>query len=277
MKILPALLLLLVTTVTHSQNVGISTNAPLEKLHIDSGNIKIGRTVLGSGQVNLLKFGDGNFVMIGESEADDQMSLTASYFLFRSNGGFGGRVGINVSSGVPAAQLEVIGGVKITDGTQGSGKIFVSDGVGLGSWKGAVGFSAHLFGNVAIPGGGVVNFICSAIDHDPGANYNSSTGQFTAPETGIYHFDISAVVSTGAAGQTIRARIFKNGVSIKESSMVSSAGGVSGNLSMVADIYLNVSDVVEVRIINASLGGITLLTDAGTLVSGTYFDGHLVR
>lgn len=42
------------------------------------------------------------------------------------------KVGIGTLS--PAAKLDVVGKVKITDGTQGSGKIFVSNASGVGSW-----------------------------------------------------------------------------------------------------------------------------------------------
>lgn len=175
-----------------AQNIGIGHTSPLEKLHVDSGHIKIGRTVLTTGQSNLLKFGDGNFVTIGESEADDQMSLTASYFLFRSNGGFGGRVGINVASGVPGAQLEVNGAVKITDGLQGAGKVLTSDASGLASWlppaSGSGAFKALVTSTQNIPTGSNTNIIYTSKDYDDATAFFST--QYNVPATGLYHFDV---------------------------------------------------------------------------------------
>ena len=43
------------------------------------------------------------------------------------------RVGVGTSS--PSAKLDVIGNVKITDGTEGAGKVLKSDVVGLASWQ----------------------------------------------------------------------------------------------------------------------------------------------
>ncbi|KPA10462.1 hypothetical protein MHK_009333, partial [Candidatus Magnetomorum sp. HK-1] len=42
------------------------------------------------------------------------------------------RIGIGTSD--PEEELEVVGSVKIVDGSQGSGKVFVSDESGVGSW-----------------------------------------------------------------------------------------------------------------------------------------------
>lgn len=55
-----------------------------------------------------------------------------------------GNVGIGTNS--PDAKLTVNGGVKITDGTQGDGKVFTSDAAGNATWKAAP----------AVDGGGVL-------------------------------------------------------------------------------------------------------------------------
>ena len=50
-----------------------------------------------------------------------------------SNAVFDGIVGIGTTT--PAAKLDLIGKIKITDGTQGVGKVLTSDANGLASWK----------------------------------------------------------------------------------------------------------------------------------------------
>jgi uncharacterized protein (TIGR02145 family) len=47
----------------------------------------------------------------------------------------GGNVGIGTGTNDPGAKLDVIGSLKVTDGTQGDGKILTSDGSGLASWQ----------------------------------------------------------------------------------------------------------------------------------------------
>ncbi|MBK8290633.1 MAG: hypothetical protein IPK96_06430 [Flammeovirgaceae bacterium] len=45
----------------------------------------------------------------------------------------GGNVGIGVTT--PAAKLDIVGSIKITDGTQGVGKVLTSNASGLASWQ----------------------------------------------------------------------------------------------------------------------------------------------
>ncbi len=84
---------------TNPGRVGIATNQPLEMLHMDSGSIKVGRNVWTTGVSNtFLKFGDNNFVTIGEDEADDHLVIKAKNFVFKPSGaGYPGNVGIGTS------------------------------------------------------------------------------------------------------------------------------------------------------------------------------------
>ena len=47
--------------------------------------------------------------------------------------GTSGNIGIGTST--PATKLDVIGAVKITDGSQGSGKVLTSDANGIAQWR----------------------------------------------------------------------------------------------------------------------------------------------
>lgn len=51
-----------------------------------------------------------------------------------------GNVGIGTTT--PAAKLDIIGSIKITDGTQGAGKVLTSDAAGKGTWQTATSSSS---------------------------------------------------------------------------------------------------------------------------------------
>jgi hypothetical protein len=117
--------------------VGIGIVSPTEGLHIDS-SVKIGNTVwASSANSRFLKFGDVNFITIGEDSSDDRLYLRAKDYVFgKSSSGYSGNVGIGVT-GTPAAKLDVNGSFKLTNGTQAAGKVLTSDAVGNASWQDA--------------------------------------------------------------------------------------------------------------------------------------------
>lgn len=88
-----------------STNVGIGTSSPSERLHIDNGALKIGNSTEDEDRtINVLKFGDGDYVKIGEWEEDDHLSFKANKYNFTK-----GNVGIGVSN--PLQKLDVNGKV----------------------------------------------------------------------------------------------------------------------------------------------------------------------
>jgi hypothetical protein len=77
---------LLITFVCFAQNVGIGTTSPTEKLNVDSGNIRIGgvnTTWQNASTSRFLKFGDNNYITLGEEEGDDKLTIRARELLFR--------------------------------------------------------------------------------------------------------------------------------------------------------------------------------------------------
>ncbi len=77
-----------------------------DQVHVGSYNFDV--------TPKLIRFGDGDFVSIGESNEDDRMELTAGKFVFNN-----GRVGIGVTN--PATKLTVSEGaygIEHTDGTR---------------------------------------------------------------------------------------------------------------------------------------------------------------
>jgi hypothetical protein len=96
-------------------NVGIAELSPTEKFHINNGNMKIGKAVWSSIANNkLLKFGDGDFVTIGEVGGDDKMEIRANEVTIKAN--FGnilmptGNVGIGTIN--PTSKLSVNGSIR---------------------------------------------------------------------------------------------------------------------------------------------------------------------
>jgi hypothetical protein len=76
--------IIFIANIIAAQNVGISNPTPTEKLHVDSGSIKIGKLVWNaSNPLQFLKFGDGNFITLGEEEADDKLTIRAKELYFR--------------------------------------------------------------------------------------------------------------------------------------------------------------------------------------------------
>jgi len=202
--------LLLLSLIAQSQNVGVGTVAPDERLHVDSGHIKLGRfTWSTTANDRFIKIGDGSFVTIGEVGLDDRLQFSAREFLFVNSNGYGtgnGKVGINIA-GSPSAYLEVNGNVKITDGTQAAGKVLTSDAAGNASWQQSPAtnsaFRVLKSSNQSVGSSGLqlVDFPTTNFD-DAGAFGGTS---FVAPSAGVYHFDIKLgwSLAGGASRYTI--------------------------------------------------------------------------
>jgi hypothetical protein len=87
-------------------NIGIGTAFPSESFQV-SNNAKIGAGGwLSNANDRFLKFGDGNFVTVGEEFEDDFMSFKAKTFVFSTSGGYTGNVGIGITA--PTKKLHVV-------------------------------------------------------------------------------------------------------------------------------------------------------------------------
>jgi hypothetical protein len=109
MKQLITLASLFFTTTVFSQNVGIGISTPDEKLQVDS-TIRVGKNEIiniGSSRKNTVKFGDGDFVTVGEQDKDDRLVMKAGSFTFKN-----GSVGIGVDSA--KEKLDIAGNANIT-------------------------------------------------------------------------------------------------------------------------------------------------------------------
>ncbi len=137
------------SALSQTGNVGIGTTYPEQKLEIvseDSTGVAVAiklsapnmdslsKTVLMMGKdTDSLNQAEINFLFDGQKSLKNQLQFGFSknlpFVFFNGNQ----RVGIGVSS--PDATLHVNGDFKLADGTEGIGKILVSDTFGLATWQ----------------------------------------------------------------------------------------------------------------------------------------------
>jgi hypothetical protein len=178
--------------------IGINNTAPTEKLHIlgaSATDVKvkvegIGNTgsagfqakgstsstdvfemtkynPLTSGSVggvnlanlSLLYSGAGAANMLIDVISNNPMQFATSNTVRMTITG-GGNIGIGTTN--PTSKLEVLGAVKIVDGTQGANKVLTSDANGLASWQTPL-TSSHYIGESY--GGGIVFFVYDGGQH----------------------------------------------------------------------------------------------------------------
>ena len=120
--------------------MGIGTATPTARLDV-TGNIKIADGTQGAGKVLTSDAaGLANWQPV-PLETDPRVGNLSVNKTPKWNGTTltdgsitdNGNVGIGTTT--PSAKLEVAGNIKITDGTQGLGKVLVSDATGLATWS----------------------------------------------------------------------------------------------------------------------------------------------
>ncbi len=198
-------------------NVGIGITAPTQKLHILGNEAAGGRVFLKLDNDNASVDASVGLSLVAGSSAGSSLNnwaleytatpglagfgglqdngngvvlyaLNASGIIKMMTGGSNermridntGNVGIGTTS--PGAKLEVNGQIKITDGTQGVGKVLTSDASGLATWQPAAG---------GITGSGTANYIPKWT----GANSLSSTSSIY--EDGSGNVGIGTAAPTG--------------------------------------------------------------------------------
>jgi hypothetical protein len=190
-KILLLFAMLLSSVFGHAQNIGISILYPTEKFQVDSGNIKIGSGIWQPGSSNFLKFGDGSYCLIGE-QGDDSMRIQANHIQLAS---FSGNT-----------KLTLNGVLVVKDGTEGNGKLLVSNAVGQASWQAVstnpslnTGFAATYNGGIQPMANGLYSKILfNDYSFADGNVWDAGLSEYNVPAAGVYHFDARVIISQAA-------------------------------------------------------------------------------
>jgi hypothetical protein len=155
----------------------------------------------------------------------------------------GTNVGIGTTT--PAAKLDVAGTLKITDGTEGAGKVLTSDATGLATWQTNTGSQKIYFSaandnnNSALPNWSF-NKSNNLID-----TKITNTNIILIQQTGLYVINCSATLLS----TEFLLNLNVNGVpkfGSSPSSGYTAAGATWGSVSRAWSILLNAGDEVEV-------------------------------
>ena len=193
-----------------------------------------------------------------------------------------GAVGIGIQN--PDNLLDVNGTLKIRSGNPGLNKVLTSDAYGVAAWVSPAA-PPPVFDPIPFKGTNSFNHIVSSgvssaltldiEEYDYGSNFSSGT--FTAPADGIYHFDatvywnLSGITSVTnlslfltVAGLTMHAITYKIPV------------GTTGDYveTISADLSLTASQTVQIKVFQNSGIAQTVICSPAKF---TYFNGHRVK
>ena len=187
-----------------------------------------------------------------------------------------GKVGINTFS--PTTQLHVSGGARITgalyDGTNSagsSGNVLTSTGSSTQWVNNSIGFAVYRSASdVTVPAATYTTIVFNSEHYDDGNGYSTSTGSYTAPSAGVYHFDACIRLNGTATDEQVTVvGLFVNGIQQRHKRMPSDIASFSIDIS--ADLKLLSGDVVTVQVYCQTATGASFTNNYST-----YFTGHKV-
>lgn len=136
-------------------------------------------------------------------------------------------------------------------------------------WLNTIAFRVQRLTTQAVSASTFATVQFTTIQYDIGNNFSTSTYRFTAPITGIYHFDAS--VGVGNNSTRVICSIYKNGSEVARGSNGYFGANSANRTSIGTDLYLEANDYVTVAGWRADAGN--LEPDSG---HGMWFSGHLV-
>ncbi len=213
MKQLITILTIFITTVSFAQNVGIGTTIPTKPLTVIANGIGLSQeSSTGAAKIGFYTSGTNAYLQT-HNAVDLKFATNDSTFSMVLKRG-SGNLGIGQAN--PTAKLDVNGTIKITDGTQGDGKVLTSDAGGNGTWQNAAynpierfqfnisrpapsnnSGTSNTFYNFGTATGGAINLAPNGVDR---------TMQVNITKKGLYHFDWNVSSYYGAGNFTNNGR-----------------------------------------------------------------------
>ncbi|HPI55007.1 MAG TPA: hypothetical protein PLU10_09965, partial [Chitinophagaceae bacterium] len=174
--------------------------------------------------------------------------------------------------------LDVRGKMLYDHGSSTSGSVLTRDNSGVATWSAPIAFKANgISGGTLLAGNSANPLIFQNEAYDQSSNYNPATGGFTAPESGVYHFDYASEINGngGATSGYFWIGLTKNGISEYGTYLETSVNQLNSykTINGSTDIFCNAGDVIAVQFGNGT--NVTL-----TVTSDSYynsFSGHIVR
>ncbi len=260
-----------------AQNVGISTKAPAYPLDVN-------------GRVRLRYNGTFNTAGIWFNNSLNAEAAFVGMFNDSVIGAYGNgdwRIGIDfknerlgIGTMAPKAKLDIAGTVKITDGTQGAGKILTSDANGNARWAAPkisnTGVRAWLTKFTAQPGNILFpsSWNASTFGAFNDGPFDALNGIYTAPSTGLYRFELAmkpdkSTPQTPAVSGSYTISIFAGFTVVATVDTRFSANSFYPDSYCSGIIKLNQGDIVRVTI--------SLTSNANVIFGGgpdTFFSGY---
>ena len=190
-----------------------------------------------------------------------------------------GDVGIGTAN--PAAKLDVIGRLKVTDGSQGLGKVLVSDATGLATWReNQVAFETYVSNALSIATGipfgnvlSIVSFDAEIFDEGNVFDPSAFTNDFTAKVNGVYSIEVGVTFEgLGGLDNIVEMGLVKNG-SATPFKIVRKTINAGERISATITVTtrLAAGDKIRVEAVLNSAGAVNILPS-----EGSWFSGHLV-
>ncbi|GAB3524572.1 complement C1q domain-containing protein [Emticicia fontis] len=193
------------------------------------------------------------------------------------------RLNINGTNGIVTVNQKLVAqnGIKLTGPLQAAGEsvgaegmVLVSKGNATPAWEERrIGFAAYLSNNITLTTG-IEAVITGLTEHfDDGFNFNPSTGEFTVPLDGVYHFDVNTyfLSTSDLSNKPVRVSMHNHGTLLYQYIyLVGFSSTFTTGTSSAFTAKLNAGDLITFRVTQASGINQTLLNYSSTITIAGY-------